>query len=83
MFGGRPPENVLAAIVIGDQRMLEAEPICDGANACPSNPLSANLAIAVLRIEARVSIERGCSALLRGLSWRPVRQPRFRHLAVD
>ena len=33
MFGGRPPQNILAAIVIGDQRMLQAEPIGDGANA--------------------------------------------------
>src|ERR1700730_14973298 len=29
----RPPQNVLAAIVIGDQRMLQAEPIGDDANA--------------------------------------------------
>src|SRR5258708_34396504 len=29
----RPPQNVLAAIVIGDQRMLQAEPIGDNANA--------------------------------------------------
>src|ERR1700730_16390042 len=28
-----PPENVLAAIMIGDQRMLQADPIGDGANA--------------------------------------------------
>src|ERR1700749_581014 len=28
-----PPENVLAAIMIGDQRMLQAEPIGYGANA--------------------------------------------------
>src|ERR1700730_3711413 len=33
MLRCRPPENVLAAIVIGDQRMLLAEPIGDGANA--------------------------------------------------
>src|ERR1700737_4119543 len=38
----------------------------------PSNPRSANSAIAALRIEARVSIERCCSALLRGRSRRPV-----------
>src|ERR1700682_2304501 len=36
----------------------------------PSNPRSANSAIAALRIEARVSIERCCSALLRGRSRR-------------
>jgi len=29
----RSPEKVLAAIVISDQRMLEAEPVGDGANA--------------------------------------------------
>jgi len=29
----RSPENILAAIVISDQRMLEAEPVGDGANA--------------------------------------------------
>src|ERR1700745_727959 len=33
MLRCRPPKNVLAAIVIGDQRMLQAEPICDGENA--------------------------------------------------
>src|SRR4029077_1210012 len=33
MLRCRPPQNVLAAIVIGDQRMLQAEPIGDGANA--------------------------------------------------
>src|ERR1700757_4582532 len=38
----------------------------------PSNPRSANSAIAALRIEARVSIERCCSALLSGRSRRPV-----------
>src|SRR5579863_4800260 len=38
----------------------------------PSNPRSANSAIAALRIETRVSIERCCSALLRGRFRRPV-----------
>jgi hypothetical protein len=34
MLRSRPPEDVLAAIVIGNQRMLQAKPIGDGANAC-------------------------------------------------
>src|SRR5260221_14406546 len=37
----------------------------------PSNPRSANSAMAALRIAARVSTERCCSALLRGRSGRP------------
>jgi len=35
MLRCRPPQDVLAAIVIGDQRMLQAEPIGDNANARP------------------------------------------------
>ncbi len=35
MFGRGPPENILAAIVVCDQRMLQAEAICNRANARP------------------------------------------------
>ena len=35
MLGRRPPENVFGSIVICDEWMLQAEPICNGANACP------------------------------------------------
>src|SRR5438477_8607328 len=42
IFPCGPPENVLAAIMIGDQRILQAEPIGDSANLAPSNPRSAN-----------------------------------------
>src|ERR1700679_3233865 len=43
----------------------------------PSNPRSANSSMAASRIEARVAIERCCSALLRGRSRRPVVSPVF------
>ena len=35
MLGRRPPENVFGSKVVCDERMLQAEPICNGANACP------------------------------------------------
>jgi hypothetical protein len=35
MLGRRPPENVFGSIVICDEWMLQAEPVCNGANACP------------------------------------------------
>ena len=50
--------------------MLQAEPIGDDTNARSFNPRSANSAMAASRIEVRVSIERCCSALLRGRSRR-------------
>jgi len=34
MLGRRSPQNVFAAVVISDQRMLQAEPVRYGANAC-------------------------------------------------
>ncbi len=35
MLGRGPPQDILAAIMICDQRMLQAEAVCDGANAGP------------------------------------------------
>jgi hypothetical protein len=35
MLGRCPPENVFGSIVISDEWMLQAKPICNGANACP------------------------------------------------
>src|SRR5207245_2247346 len=35
MLGRCPPENVFGSIVVCDQWMLQAKPICNGANACP------------------------------------------------
>src|SRR5258706_6380193 len=79
-----PPENVLAAIMIGDQRMLQAEPIGDSANA-----RSFESSLGKFRdggIEDRGSrLDRTLlfGSLARALS-RGSRQPRFlRHFAFD
>src|SRR5882724_3306131 len=38
MLGRGPPQDILAAIVIGDQRMLQADAVCNGANARSLKP---------------------------------------------
>ena len=73
MLGRRPPENVFGSIVIRDEWMLQAEPICNGANAG---------AMAAFRIEARVSSDRCCSALLRGCQRRPAGDATFAFFAI-
>jgi hypothetical protein len=35
MLGRRPPENVFGPVVVCDEWMLQTEPICNRANACP------------------------------------------------
>ena len=78
------PENVLAAIMIGDQRMLQAQPIGDRANArCFESSLGEFRDGSIEDRAPRLDLTLLFGSLARALS-PGSRQPRFlRHFAFD